>query len=153
MEEISEEKIESEFKEYVKEFKSILNNDSVTNNVELDAAGSKYIKNWGGIFMVDEPTGYENTNKKKSFIINTDRLSQKGEHWVAIHKSNKNKYYIFDSFGRPSDKLIQSFVYNKKYTDADDDQNQRDEAEDCGQRCLGFLKVIDEYGVAAAMLI
>ena len=56
---------------------------------------------------------------------------------------------MYDSFGRPSDKLIGL----GNTVDADYDVEQKEIEQNCGQRCLAWLMCIHHYGIDKALLI
>jgi hypothetical protein len=91
-------------------------------------------------------------------ILNLDKSYMRGSHWIAIAKvEDTNDIIVYDSFGRTHSKIIPSLLeqFNSTYriidTDLDAEQNIREE--NCGQRSLAFLKVLDEHGFDEARLI
>ena len=86
--------------------------------------------------------------KTKTYaIVNLDDSTQVGSHWVAIVKE-KNKTYIYDSFGRKTYKILPELVQsgNGIIKETENDAEQGKEMEDCGQRSLASLMVYDKYG-------
>lgn len=83
-------------------------------------------------------------------IINTHNSNQGGEHWVALAKyPGKNKYLFYDSFGRSYKKLMPELKGKGFNTIRDTDRDVEQDVEEfnCGQRCLSFLVVCDEFGM------
>ena len=95
------------------------------------------VPNFRGVFMIDnlpkKPKFYENA------IVNLQKLSQQGSHWVAYRKVGKVVEY-FDSFGnlRPPRELEKYFQYCQVYYNRDRYQNL--DQSNCGQNCIKFLK-------------
>lgn len=85
-------------------------------------------------------------------IINLDKTWQEGSHWVGCVYDN-NRYYFYDSFGRPGKQLKLEALEGKKVIDADLDPEQLVSQTNCGQRCLAWLWFADRYGVDNALLI
>ena len=75
------------------------------NNFELkDAVKKLKIPSFRGVFLLD--TLPKKLNKKECGIINFDKSSGPGTHWVAWYKNGKTKIY-FDSYGvRPPLEVI-----------------------------------------------
>jgi hypothetical protein len=92
------------------------------------------------------------THDKPYSIINVDTSKQPGSHWIAIAKY-KTKYLVFDSFGRKTKTLVNSMYKKYNPIDTDYDKNQKRSENDCGQRCISFLRVFDKYGFDHAKLI
>ena len=101
--------------------------------------------------------------KNKYSIINTDKKINsrgelnKGTHWVAVCSDKSGKLLIFDSFGRPTKKLLQHLYKKMKksninYKDTEYDIDQYLLAH-CGQLCMAFLQYYDTYGAAKAKWI
>jgi hypothetical protein len=89
-------------------------------------------------------------------ILNLDRSTQSGSHWVACAKiPNKNETLIFDSFGRDYTKIIPVLGKsgNGSIIETDRDSDQKVLQTDCGARCLSFLMVFDKHGKDVSMLI
>jgi hypothetical protein len=92
------------------------------------------------------------------FILNQDVDTGKGIHWISVYKNGKT-YYIYDSFGRTSKRLVPLFVNqilgeNCKYIDSDHDPEQFGyKSENCGQLCLTFLLCVKRLGINNALLI
>lgn len=90
-------------------------------------------------------------------ILNLDKSTQSGSHWVAISKVGK-KTYIYDSFGRHNVKIIPSLSEtsefgNGKIVDTDRDAEQKMVQLDCGARVIAWLLFLDEWGIKYAKYI
>ena len=84
---------------------------------------------------------WDKTPKLKNLeccIINLDTSDQPGSHWVALYKY-KTKTYMFDSF----DRKISSF----RKIEIDSAVRQKPKEEDCGQRCIAFLALVETIGL------
>lgn len=146
---MNETTIEELFEKQTREIELQLNNGGSTDNIELQKYGKANIKHFQGVYAQNSKIEDKMISK---FIINVDTEEQAGSHWVAVYK-NKDKYYVFDSFGRKTTKLLKLFSKNKLIIDSDYDENQRRAEENCGQRCLSWLMMIDKYGIRAALKI
>ena len=144
-------KEEKVFKANVKSFTKKIGHTNATTDSELDHLGKLYIKNWIGVYSQNSKIPVK--PKKASFIINTDLKHEKGSHWVAVHRTNNNTYYIYDSFGRSSKRLIPIFVKDKLHVDTEYDAEQKDKEDTCGSYCLAWLLLLQRYGVRAALKI
>ena len=90
-----------------------------------------------GVFMIDNlPI---KLNFRESGIVNLQKLSQTGSHWVAYKKLGRIVEY-FDSFGnlRPPKELEKYFQNCQVYYNRD--RYQELEQSNCGQNCVKFLK-------------
>ena len=101
--------------------------------------------------------------KNKYSIINTDKKINsrgelnKGTHWVAVSSYGDGKLMVYDSFGRPTKKLLQHLYKKMKknrigYKDTEYDQEQWLVAH-CGQLAVSWLVFFDKYGPERAKLI
>jgi len=92
---------------------------------------------------------------KRYAIVNLDRSTQAGSHWIALAYHN-NKVYVYDSFGRQSTKIIPSLWTSGNVStivDAQHDAEQDMSEQDCGQRSLAWLMFFDKWGASNAILI
>jgi hypothetical protein len=87
-------------------------------------------------------------------ILNLDRSTESGSHWVAIAKHGDNTY-LYDSFGRKHTQIIPNLYYsgNGKIIDTDNDAEQKVYEIDCGARSIGWLLFFDKWGPECALLI
>ena len=106
------------------------------NNFELEDAVKKLkIPSFSGVFLLD--TLPKKPNKKECGIVNVNKSSGPGTHWVTWYKNGKNKIYL-DSYGvKPPVKVIQ---YLGKPMHYNTDQVQLAEQVFCGHLCLYILK-------------
>jgi hypothetical protein len=89
-------------------------------------------------------------------ILNLDRSTQSGSHWIALAKiHDQNKSIVFDSFGRDYTKIIPVLGKsgNGSIIETDRDIDQEVLQTDCGARCLAWLMLFDKYGKDIAILI
>lgn len=101
--------------------------------------------------------------KNKYAIVNVDKKRNssgnlnKGTHWVAICSDKSGKLLIFDSYARPTKRLLKD-LYKKmkksktKYQDTEYDVDQWLIAH-CGQLAMAFLQYYNTYGAAKAKWI
>ncbi len=151
MKSISEAKITSHFNKFKKNYIKILGNKALYASEIHDFCLMKFSP-WNGCHAQDKivlKPGYQ--------IINVDKSNQSGSHWISIYITTKT-VYIYDSFGRPSDKLLKYLTrklksYKIKWRDSDYDAEQFGYSEICGQLCISWLACIDSYGVLNAIKI
>lgn len=113
--------------------------DGETLSSTLDQVGRKLFPlKWKGIFSSDEKyplIGY--------CIVNTDKKSQPGSHWLAVANG-----LVYDSFGRCG------LLKNRNLECAGDGvAEQYVSEENCGQRCIAWLCVHQACGSKAADLL
>ena len=139
------------FKKYKRRFINKLGRKS-TYNDQLDALGGGEFKRWNGVHSqdryVDKP-GFQ--------ILNTDISGGEGDHWVAAYRTPK-QLYIYDSFGRPTNKLLRGLNRRMsgngiKIVDADYDPEQKGDSEICGCLALSWLCVVRDLGIREALKI
>jgi len=87
-------------------------------------------------------------------ILNLDKSTESGSHWVAIAKHG-DITYLYDSFGRKNTQIIPNLKFsgNGRIIDTDYDAEQKIYEIDCGARCLAWLLFFDKYGPKCALLI
>lgn len=69
---------------------------------------------------------------------------QPGEHWLAVVRSPKTKYYyVYDSFGRKNS----AFNLPSKYHQSDPKPEQQLQECNCGARALVWILTADNFGV------
>ena len=88
-------------------------------------------------------------------ILNLDRSSEPGSHWVALAKCKEGAMF-YDSFGRNATSIIKNirFSGNGKIVDSDTtDKEQKTVQLNCGARCIAWLLVFNDLGEEYAKLI
>jgi hypothetical protein len=123
-----------------------LKHDQSTFNTELHAKGLDYFgKKFAGVFAADQiprlPFGHY-------AIANLDKSNQPGSHWIALARSPKH-YIVYDSFGRNTKKILPTLTMSNIQTDNDAEQSPTED--NCGQRCLAWLLLFDNWGQRMAM--
>ena len=110
------------------------------NNFELeDAVGKLNIPYFRGVFLLD--TLPRKPKKKECGIVNFDKSSGPGTHWVAWYENGKTKIY-FDSYGvQPPLEVIQYLGSSIHYNT---DQLQTAGEVFCGHLCLYVLKELSD---------
>lgn len=104
-----------------------------TYSSDLDRVGKHLFgAEWRGVFASDDALP-----SNGCYIVNTDKKSGPGEHWMAVHNG-----FFYDSFGRKS----KTFLPNMKLKEAPDyDAEQNKKEENCGSRCLAWLLCAKHY--------
>ena len=146
---------ELEYEKILKDFESILGNDT-TYNTDLERIGYKELgSGFAGVFSSDRIPRLNEI--KKYAILNLDHSKQPGSHWVAIAYDEKNDDIIFyDSFGRHSKRIIpslHSLYEDKDILNTENDAEQHSKENNCGQRSLAFLLFFKKYGPEKSLLI
>jgi hypothetical protein len=152
---MNEKLITDYYKKFTRWLCSYMNNSGVTTAGELNEIGKEMFGDkFTGVYPQDLIPEFHNPCY---FIFNIDTHNKEGIHWLGCYFDG-TKYFVYDSFGRTSKRIVPIFVRQvkaeqKKYTDADYDPEQKDSQDDCGQRTLSFLKMVERYGVKNALLI
>jgi len=139
MNKIAEDLYYKEYNKLVKKYNKQAKSNLFLNKICKKLFGKKYI----GTFPSDRIPRLKNNNYT---IINLDDSSLPGSHWVAIAKKT-NKTYIYDSFGRKTQKILPS-IYgsgNKNIYMTDPDINQKNDSS-CALHCISWLIICDKYG-------
>jgi len=144
-----------------------LGNESTFDD-DLNKAGKKLFGNkFLGVFSRDE---IPKLSKQTPYaIINLDKSTEGGSHWIGIAWMDEKKVMVYDSFGlsKKSKKLAKSlgkpvagsgilkeikFLYPNAIM-TDPDFEQLDIQETCGPRVLVWLVVFDNWGSEVAQSI
>jgi hypothetical protein len=92
---------------------------------------------------------------KKYAIINLDRSTESGSHWVGIAYHN-NKILVYDSFGRETVKIMPALFRSgngSSIFDTENDPEQTQNETNCGARAAAWLLLFEHYGWEQAMKI
>ena len=147
-------KAELIYKKYLKDIYNLIGDRTTYLNQILGAGRKLFGVKFKGVFPSDK---IPKLNDLSPYcILNLDKSSESGSHWVALSKiPNTNDSILYDSFGRNYKKIIPALNYsgNGRIINSDFDAEQKILETDCGARCLAFLMVIDNYGVNVAKLI
>tara|TARA_R110000851_G_scaffold119581_6_gene247430 strand:+ start:432 stop:908 length:477 start_codon:yes stop_codon:yes gene_type:complete len=151
-----EKDVEREYNNILKQIIEPLSGDKTTYLSELNGIGKKLFGvKYKGTFPADK---IPKLNDLAPYaILNLDKSTEPGSHWVAIAKHpGENKTLFYDSFARKGSKIIKSLSYsgNGRIVDSDlKDKEQEIEETNCGARCLAYLVVVEKYGWDNAKLI
>ena len=126
--------------------KHALNDLEVSKIGKLLLGNSKYL----GTFPQDRTpfkSGY--------FIINVDKSGEIGSHWCSIYADKNKNMYVYDSFARPSKRLLPYLYKNAKdkgfnLIDINKKSDQKKSSNICGPISLSFLKSVEKFGIEAA---
>ena len=150
---LTEKQIEKKFYLYANKIIKKLGTRA-TSDSQLNIEGKLLFGNkFKGCYSQDSKHTYTNG----FYIINTDLESGGGVHWITMVVCAKNAY-IYDTYGRPSSKLLSHLVKklkqrNIKHHDSDKDVEQSKTSQICGPLCLAWLCIVKELGVKSAMKI
>ena len=149
-----EKKAESLFKKYKKKYISKLGMHAL-DNFEIDTlCNTKFGIKYRGSFSQTEKFEF----KPGYYVINTDLKKGSGIHWVAMVLTKTNAF-IYDSFGRDSNKLIAHLVRRlklAKYKIINSDRKDKEQGNlqmICGQLSIAWLSVVKELGIKSAIKI
>ena len=127
--------------EILKVITEMIGHDNTTYSNELDDIGQ--------FLFQDKFRGVKPINKipqmshNQYCILNLDRHDEPGSHWIGVVMLKNNKMLVYDSFGRKT-KIIAPTLINTTMTEQDAEQD--DNQDNCGQRCLSFLYLYDQFG-------
>ena len=136
------------YEKFLAQVVSKLGNGETYSNELADVGKEMFGKKFNGVFSADEIP-----QKFTSIIANLDDRSEGGSHWIAIARTPEGKYLVYDSFGRKTDKIIGQGVSHLDTYDTEYDAEQDVKEENCGARCLAWLKVFHRFGKEAAYQI
>lgn len=126
-------------KEYIEILKLYIGN-STTYGSDLLKKGKKILgSNFKGVYSSDK---IPNLKNGQMIIVNLDESNQPGSHWIGVMHHNDNNY-VYDSFGRSSQKIIPSLGQGN-IKDAQYDSEQRKQENNCGLRSLVALYMMNE---------
>ena len=148
------EEAEKLYKHYLNNFIYPLVGNKTTYLSQLEGAGKKLFgAKFKGVFPSDK---IPRLNELASYcILNLDRSTESGSHWIALVRVNDKKSIVYDSFGRNYKKIIPNIDYtgNGRIINSELDSEQKISESDCGARCLSFIMVYDRHGYNMAKYI
>ena len=113
-------------------------------------AGRKLFGNkFAGVFPADR---IPRLTRARYTILNLDDHDMPGSHWIALAR-DKDSVWVYDSFGRPTQKILPDIGQTFKFFDVDYDAEQAARETNCGARSLAWLMVFDKFGAETAKLI
>jgi hypothetical protein len=138
------ERIYDELLDLVRETTKLGNGTTYLDDLKTvgkEMLGSKFL----GVFTSDM---YPNLRAGEMIIVNLDKSNEAGSHWIAIAKKNNDSIF-YDSFGRSSKK-----IFGKgKFINTEPDAEQRKNENNCGQRTLAWLLLLNLFGRKFALEI
>jgi len=98
------------------------------------------IPNFRGVFAID--TLPKRIFKNESGVINYDKMSGPGTHWVCYYNSPKYQYVeYFDSFGiSPSKEIVNYLETSDKNIMYNSSQIQSNDSVLCGYYCINYIR-------------
>ena len=147
---MNEAKAEKLYKDTLKNIIYPLIGNKSTYMYDLDRVGRKLLGvKFKGVYPSDK---IPKLNDLKPYcILNLDKSTQPGSHWVSVAKINgKDSCIVYDSFSRPAKEIIPAILNsgNGKIINSDlSDSEQEIQQTDCGARSISWLVVLDKYGV------
>ena len=115
--------------------------DKTTNNIQLLRLGRHIFGDrFVNVFSADDNIKLHNG---QFCIVNTDSHEQSGSHWLSVYKY-RDKYYVFDSFGRDVHKLSKYFKH-KQWINVEFNRIESYKQNNCGQLSLAWLIMFDKY--------
>ena len=136
---------------YLKDIIKKIGHNRTTDTDALTKVGGQLLgKLFRGVFPSDR---IPRMRTGQYCILNLDRSSEGGSHWIAVAKDAARSFVVYDSFGRKATKIIPSLAKLGKTRDTEDDAEQGLLEENCGQRSLAWLMVYHNHGKSSALLI
>ena len=88
-------------------------------------------------------------------ILNLDKSTESGSHWIALARGSGKQCYVYDSFGRRGVTLIPALKWSVpgRVIDSDRDAKQGVMEVNCGARCIAWLHVFYSEDVKQALTI
>lgn len=137
----------------LREVERFMGHSNTTYSNSLENAGRFFLGvKFKGVFPSDK---IPQLNDLSPYcILNLDRSGEPGSHWIALAKTATGAL-VYDSFGRDHRRIIPNlrFSGNGRIINTERDKEQSKRQYNCGQRCISFLTVFDEYGDSVAKWI
>jgi hypothetical protein len=87
-----------------------MNTIQILEILSNDPFSKKYFKN---VLAIDELPNSSKKIKNSAFIINTDKKTEKGEHWLSVFYDGQSNCQFFDSLGLgPEIYNLENFIIN-----------------------------------------
>ncbi len=173
------ENVDTQFNNIYKKILPLFGHEGITTSSELQRIGSRLFgsrlhsdcNRWLGVYAQNCLPLQHFQSGRRYAIVNTDNKRDssgnlnKGTHWIAVASFKSkietkvdNSVMIFDSFGRPTKKLLKHLYKSLKndniiFKDTEYDAEQKWITENCGQLCMTWLKFFDLYGPEKAKWI
>lgn len=107
-------------------------------------------KHFVGVYPSDQIPNY---NKyPHSIVVNLDKSTQEGTHWIAIFIENPNVAYFFDSYGSPPQGMIKTFLKKFGKLKINNFKFQSQLSNVCGHYCITFL-FLNSFGYTFSKII
>ena len=129
-----------EYKRYLSIIKKDLSNNETTGD-QLYNLCHRLRMPLTGVYASDER--HKNFKNNSCFLLNTDRKGESGTHWLCGVNLGKHTY-LYDSFGRNINFIS---LRSRKITYTNPDKEQKNNEENCGQRCISALLVFYHNGL------
>ena len=144
---------QKEFLKYKKQIIKKVGKKGLYDNQILEEGKELFDKKFLGVFSQDTIP----LHKKGYMIFNVDTHDEKGSHWIGCYSTDKC-LYIYDSFGRHSERLLpilMNKLHKKKihFKDSQHDAEQYGDSQICGQLSLAWLCIVESMGIRKALKI
>jgi hypothetical protein len=128
-----------------------LSND-ITYESDLKAYGRLLFgRRFRGVFMRDRVPSTI-TAERPYAIVNLDRNSEPGSHWIAVAHIGPRRLLVYDSYGAIH-KVPRELLHAYDVEVTDPDAEQALDENNCGARVFAWLLVFDMFGKKEAALI
>ena len=112
--------------------------DTLDLNV-ICSSDPRLARTFQGVFSYDTLPRHV-TSYPASYIVNTDKEQDRGEHWVALFLENEAVAEVYDSYGRKPYGRIKTFAGNNaRVVKHNNHWFQGPLATTCGMYCVYFL--------------
>jgi hypothetical protein len=143
---------EKEYHKHLKDIENIIGT-GITDSNQLNKLGKRLFGNkYKGTYPADK---IPSLRRKQMMIVNNEKSNESGEHWLAIIKNIDDTILIYDSFARKHFKILPSLAESTEHPikNTERDAEQSKSEQNCGARCMAFLKVFNELGYQYAIWI
>jgi len=147
--------VENEYRLYLKKIQYMMASDDTTYLSQLEKVGKKLFSvQFKGVYPSDK---IPKLNDLAPYcILNLDKSKEPGSHWIALCKvKDRNECLFYDSFGRSHTEIMKNLKFsgNGRIKNTELDPEQKILEQNCGQRCLAFIKMFHDYGPEVALMI
>jgi hypothetical protein len=153
----AEKDAEKVFNAYKRQLISRLGHEALYSDT-IDRVGRELFGvNWQGVFHQGNFKAAKRPGGSYA-VVNTSHSNRSpGFHWLGVYTSPAGVVYIWDSFGRPIQRIA-SYLGKKigkghSIRGSDNDAQQRGASQTCGPQSLAWLMVVSGHGVKVASLV
>ena len=153
----AEKDAEKVFNTYKRQLISRLGHEALYGDTIEGVGRELFGANWQGVFHQGNFRAAKRPGGSYA-IVNTSHSNRSpGFHWLGVYTSPAGVVYIWDSFGRPIQRIA-SYMGKKirkgySIVGSDYDAQQRGSSQVCGPQSLAWLRVVMDHGIKFASLV